>query len=195
MNKNKTAAIYARVSTSDQHPENQIEALKKYALDNGYLIYKEYADVISGVADTRPALNDLMIDSRAGKFDTILIWQLDRLGRSLQHLIHVVEELQLNRINLISTTQGFINTSGPTGKLIFQFFGAMAEFERGLIQERVKLAVVRAKKEGRPWGRPKGSKDDSKRKRRKGGYIKRWDDPTERRNMSNILKNNKEPKK
>lgn len=165
-------AIYARVSTLDQNPENQIISLKKYALDRGYSIFNDYIDRIGGCSDSRPALNVLMHDLRKGDFNAVFIWKLDRLGRSLPHLLQIVGEMERHGVDLITQTQGSIDTTTSTGKLIFQIFGAIAEFERELIRERVLLGLERAKSQGKRLGRPPGKKDG--KRRRRSGYNNRW---------------------
>jgi DNA invertase Pin-like site-specific DNA recombinase len=169
---NGKCALYARVSTLEQNPENQLYSLQKYALERDYHIFNEYVDEISGCASSRPALNDLMHDLRQGEFKAVFIWKLDRLGRSLPHLIQIVTEMEKHGVDLITQTQGSIDTTTSTGKLIFQIFGAIAEFERELIRERVILGLERAKREGKRLGRPKGKKDT--KRRRTSGYIQRW---------------------
>jgi len=164
-------AIYVRTSKLDQHPENQLIELREYAKQQGWVVYKEYTDQISGAKESRPALNDLMRDARDKCFDAVLIWKLDRLGRSLQHLIQIIQEWQNKGVNFICKTQN-IDTTTPSGRLVFHIFGAIAEFERQLIRERILLGLARRKKEGKVMGRPMGSKD--KKRRRTSGYINRW---------------------
>jgi DNA invertase Pin-like site-specific DNA recombinase len=164
-------AIYVRVSKEDQHPENQILELEEYAENRGYNIYHVYVDRISGSKDSRPALNELMIDARNRKFDAVIVWKLDRLGRSLQHLIQVIQEWDNLGIQFICKTQD-IDTTRPSGRLIFHIFGAIAEFEREIIKERINLGLERARKQGKHLGRPKGKKDT--RQRKKSGYYQRW---------------------
>ncbi len=170
MNKLKVA-IYARVSTLDQKPENQIRELREYAKRRGFKIFREYVDHASGAKDSRPAIDELMRAARAGAFHVVLVWKLDRLGRSLQHLIQTIEELKKLKIDFITSTQE-IDTTTASGRLVFHIFGAIAEFERELIRERIFLGLKRAKSEGKHTGRPKGSKD--KRPRRTSGYVRRW---------------------
>lgn len=164
-------SLYVRVSKEDQHPENQILSLKQFAEDRNYDIHKVYVDRISGTRDTRPALYEMMNDAREGKFEAVVIWKLDRLGRSLQHLIRIVESLKQYNIDLICRTQN-IDTTTSTGKFTFYLFGAIAELERELITERINLGLERARNKGKLLGRPKGSKD--KKIRRKSGYYQRW---------------------
>ncbi len=164
-------AIYVRVSKEDQHPENQILELEEFAKDRDFDVYSTYIDKISGSKDSRPALNELLMDARRKKFNAVIVWKLDRLGRSLQHLIQIIQEFENLGIQFICKTQD-IDTTKPSGKLIFHIFGAIAEFEREIIRERILLGLERRKKQGKPLGRPKGSKD--KKRRRKSGYYQRW---------------------
>jgi DNA invertase Pin-like site-specific DNA recombinase len=164
-------AIYARVSKRDQHPENQLLELRAYAKRQKYKVFKEYVDRMCGALDSRPKLNDLLEDARHGKFDMIINWKIDRFGRSLQHLLQMLEEMQKRKIDLVFTTQN-IDTSTANGKLFFQIFGAFAEFEREMIRERIFLGLERARGQGKHCGRPAGSKD--KKPRRKSGYNLRW---------------------
>ena len=168
MTKNKTttkAAIYTRVSTEEQNPEIQVNELKTFSSQQNINIYKTYVDKVSGSKDSRPALNEMMFDMRKGYFDTIVIYKLDRLGRSLKHLIVILEELKLKGITLKVSSQG-IDTSNATGMLLFNILGSVAEFERELISERTKLGQKNAKNIG------KRGKD--KKPRRKSGYYQRW---------------------
>jgi DNA invertase Pin-like site-specific DNA recombinase len=164
-------ALYARTSTDEQHPENQFIALREYCERNKLEVYKEYTDQISGAKESRPGLDLLMQDARQGYFQAVVIWKLDRLGRSLQHLIQIIQEWNNKGINFIAITQN-IDTTTPGGKLIFHIFGAIAEFEREIITERIKLSMARLKKEGKLRGRPFGAKD--KKRRRTSGYNLRW---------------------
>lgn len=162
-------AIYCRVSKEEQNPKHQEKVLKEYAKTNNYGIYKIYTDITSGSTSSRPALNELMFDSRKGVFETVLIWKLDRLGRSLSHLLNIVNEWEQKGIDFICASQN-IDTTTSGGKLTFHILGAVAEFERELISERTKAGMEKALKEGRV-GRPKGSKDS--RPRKKSGYYLR----------------------
>lgn len=163
-------AIYCRVSTDEQNPKHQEKALIEYAKNQKYNIHKVYTDITSGSKQSRPALNDLMFDARSKKFDVVLVWKLDRLGRSLQHLLAIIHEWELKNINFTCITQS-IDTTTSSGKLTFHILGAVAEFERTLISERTKEGMKKALKEGRV-GRPTGSKDSHPRK--KGGYYLRY---------------------
>lgn len=135
---------YARVSTTDQNPELQLDALKKAGCEQ---IYK---DKISGAKADRPGLKDALDYARKG--DCLVVWRLDRLGRSLKHLISTVEDLEKRGVGFASLQEGFDTTSSG-GKLVFQIFGALAEFERNLIRERTKAGLEAARSRGRVGGR------------------------------------------
>lgn len=136
---------YARVSTDDQHLELQTDAL------NGANCDRIYTDKITGAKMNRPGLNQIKEVIRPG--DTLVVWRLDRLGRSLKELIEIVTWLEDQNIGLISLTES-IDTTTPTGKLIFHIFGAIAEFERNLIRERTNAGLKAARARGRFGGRP-----------------------------------------
>ena len=150
----RRVAIYARVSTADQDPEVQLRELRPYAAKRGWHIATEYIDHgVSGAKDRRPALDKLLAAARKRKIDLVLVWALDRLGRSLRHLVVTVEEFGHLGIDLVSYTQP-IDTTTPAGKLTFAVLGAVAEFERSMIQERVRAGVARARAAGKQLGRP-----------------------------------------
>ena len=138
---------YARVSTKDQNLDLQIDALKKAGCKK---IYKE---VISGAKSDRPILNDLLANLRED--DVLIIWKLDRLGRSLKHLIGTVSDLINRNIGLQSLNDP-IDTTTSQGRLIFNIFSSLAEFERDLIKERTNAGLSSARARGRVGGRPKG---------------------------------------
>jgi DNA invertase Pin-like site-specific DNA recombinase len=152
----KRVALYARVSTCNgqQDPELQLRELREYARLRGLTIVGEYVDRISGSKDSRPALNRLMADASQRKFDAVLVWKLDRFGRSLRHLVNALAELEALGLTFISLRDN-LDLSTPSGRLMFQIIGAMAEFERSLIQERVKAGLRNAKAKGRRLGRPR----------------------------------------
>lgn len=164
-------AIYCRVSTDEQDPKHQENALLEYAKNQEYDVFKVYTDVTSGAKQSRPALNDLMFDARAKKFNIVLVWKLDRLGRSIQHLLNIVHEWNNKGIDFICTTQD-IDTTTASGELVFHIFAAFAQFERSLISERTKEGLKTAASKGRFPGRPKGSKDS--KPRNKHGYYLRY---------------------
>jgi DNA invertase Pin-like site-specific DNA recombinase len=149
LNKIKLYAMligYARVSTQDQNPELQLDALTAAGCE------QLYTDTISGATKQRPQLDELRSYIRSG--DTLVVWRLDRLGRSLKDLIEWVEWMDENGISFKSITES-IDTSTSGGKLIFSIFGAIAEFERNLIRERTKAGLAAARARGRLGGRPK----------------------------------------
>src|SRR5580765_4797971 len=130
------AAIYARVSTFDQEPENQLQELRRYVAARGWTAV-EYTDRgVSGAKDRRPALDDVIRDAKRRRFDVLVCWRLDRLGRNLKHLITVLEEFQALGIAFVSLAEGTDATT-PAGKLQMHILGAIAEFERSRIAERV----------------------------------------------------------
>nr|WP_202022625.1 recombinase family protein [Rhodococcus sp. MS13] len=137
---------YLRVSGTDQVLDLQRDALAKAGCD------RVWEEVASGAKNDRPELLDLLDHLRAG--DTLVVWRLDRLGRSLTHLIETVEDLQSRGVSFKSLTET-IDTSSPGGMLIFQIFGALAQFERALIQERTVAGLAAARSRGRIGGQPK----------------------------------------
>src|SRR5262245_18437066 len=152
----KNVALYARVSTKQgQDPETQLGLLRVYASNRGLTVLAEYVDRgVSGAKDSRPKLDALMKDARAGKFDAVLVWKFDRFARSTRHLVSALEEFQTLGIHFISLTES-IDTSTPMGRMIFTVLGAVAELERSLICERVASGLSRARKQGKQLGRPK----------------------------------------
>jgi DNA invertase Pin-like site-specific DNA recombinase len=148
------AAIYARVSTLDQEPENQLQELRRY-VDARSWGSVEYVDRgISGAKDRRPALDTLLADAKRRRFDVLVCWRLDRLGRNLRHLLTVIEELQALGIAFVSLNEG-IDATTPAGRLQLQMIGAFAEFERARIVERVRAGLARRRAQGKPLGRPR----------------------------------------
>ena len=149
-------AMYARVSTlNGQDPEMQLRELREYASRRGWLVDKEYIDQgVSGSKESRPALNELMNDAHRRKFDAVLVWKIDRFGRSLTHLVNSLAELGALGVAFISFRDN-LDLSTPSGRLMFQIIGAMAEFERALIQERVHAGLRNAQAKGKRLGRPR----------------------------------------
>ena len=136
---------YAGVSTVDQDPQLQLDALA------GVGCYRVWADQASGSRARRPQLDELLDHLRDG--DTLVVWRLDRLGRSLRHLLDVVTDLEARGVGLCSLTEQ-IDTTTATGRLVFAVFAAMAEFERDLIRERTQAGLAAARAQGRTGGRP-----------------------------------------
>ena len=153
----KTAAIYARVSTNGQTTDNQVRELRKVAKRHGWKITAEYIDHgVSGAKgrDKRPALDKLLKAANRRDFSIIMAWSVDRLGRSLQHLVGFLDEIHAKGVDLYLHQQN-IDTSTPSGKAMFQMAGVFAEFERSMIQERVRAGLERAREQGKVLGRPK----------------------------------------
>jgi DNA invertase Pin-like site-specific DNA recombinase len=148
-------ALYARVSTlNGQHPEMQLAELREYASRRGWEIAGEYLDEgVSGSKESRPELNRLMGDSHRRQFDIVLAWKIDRFGRSLKHLVNALADLDAYGVAFASLKDN-LDLSTPSGRLMFQIIGAMAEFERALIQERVKAGLHNARRNGKRLGRP-----------------------------------------
>jgi DNA invertase Pin-like site-specific DNA recombinase len=148
------AALYARVSTVDQEPENQLQELRRYIEARGWT-GTEYIDHgVSGAKDRRPALDALLKDAKRRQLDVLVCWRLDRLGRNLRHLVTLIDELQSLRIAFVSLGEG-IDCTTPAGKLQLHILAALAEFERARIAERVKAGLTRARAQGRRLGRPR----------------------------------------
>jgi DNA invertase Pin-like site-specific DNA recombinase len=154
MNQTKSVAIYARVSTDKQKVEMQLAELREYVQRAGWKVFQEFVDEgYTGKNTDRPAFKEMMDEARQRKFDLVLVWKLDRLSRSLKDLIGTLDELGHLGIDFISYDNK-IDTSSPTGKLVFQVIGAVAEFERNIISERVKAGLRNAKRNGKRLGRP-----------------------------------------
>ena len=148
------AAVYARVSTLDQEPENQLQELRRYVAARGWTA-QEYTDHgVSGAKDRRPALDRLVADAKRRRFDVLVCWRLDRLGRNLRHLILLLDDLQAIGVDFVSLAEG-IDATTPAGKLQMHILGAISEFERARIAERVSAGLERARRQGRRLGRPK----------------------------------------
>jgi DNA invertase Pin-like site-specific DNA recombinase len=150
------AAIYARCSTTDQTVDLQLDGLREYAQARGFDIVDKYIDEgVSGARANRPALDRLLEAAHRRRFDAVLIWKLDRLGRSLSHLIRLVETFSGLGIDLISLSDPGLDTTSPQGKLLFSVMGAVAEFERDLIRERTRAGMASARRRGKLIGRPR----------------------------------------
>jgi DNA invertase Pin-like site-specific DNA recombinase len=148
----KRAAIYARVSTGDQHLETQLLDLREMAKQRGYEIVHEFTDIISGSKSRRPGLDQLMADARRHRFDIVLVAAFDRVARSVRHFLEVLDELSHLNIEFISLREN-IDTGGALGRAMVVIVGAIAELEKSLIVERVRAGMRRAKLEGRRIGR------------------------------------------
>jgi len=149
------AALYARVSTTDQTCENQLQELRRYCEARKWPVHREYIDEgVSGSKDRRPALDQLVKDATRRRFDVLVVWRLDRLGRNLKHLIVLIDELTALGIAFVSLSEG-IDATTPAGRLQLHVLAAIAEFERARIQERVRAGLARARSQGVRLGRPK----------------------------------------
>ena len=146
------AALYARVSTTDQTAENQLLELRRYCEARGWTIAEYIDHGVSGSKERRPALDRLTADARRRRFDVLVVWRLDRLGRNLKHLITFLDELAALGIAFTSLNEG-IDTTTPAGRLQLHLLAAIAEFERSRIVERVRAGMARARKEGKRLGR------------------------------------------
>ena len=167
------AGLYYRVSTYDKQDVGmQKKAVIDYCDREGIKIYKEYSDVgQSGKKESRPEFDNLLKDMRAKLFDCVVCYKLDRIGRSLKHLVMLFEEFNKKKIKFVSVTQSF-NTTTPEGKLMFRMLMILAEYERELIVSRINDGLSEAKAKGKKLGRPSGKKDG--KRRRRSGYILRY---------------------
>ncbi len=144
-----TCALYGRVSTVDQHCELQLTELRAWAARHDWTVTAEYLDVMSGGRTDRPQLAKLMRDAEAKRFDIVLVYKLDRLGRSVLHLAQLVKDFERFGIRFLATSQGIdTDKSNPTSRLLLHILSAVAEFERELIKERTVLGVQNAIKMG-----------------------------------------------
>jgi DNA invertase Pin-like site-specific DNA recombinase len=173
----KRAALYLRVSTGEQTTENQRLELVAVAKRSGWGIVEIYEDAgVSGAKgrDKRPEFDRLLKGAVRREFDVIMTWSVDRLGRSLQHLVEFLGEIHAKGVDLYCHQQG-VDTTTPAGKAMFQMCGVFAEFERAMIQERVKAGLARARAQGKILGRPKVTRkvEQSVYRLRKAGIGKR----------------------
>ena len=182
MNSTKRVALYARVSTArcekcgkvrtehdnlhhefkGQDPEVQLRELREYIKCRGWQLSEVYADAgVSGTKASRPALNRLMVDAGRRRFDVVIVWRFDRFARSVSHLLRALEQFQALGIDFISLSEN-VDTSTPTGKMVFTVLGAVAELERSLIVERVKAGLRNARAKGTKLGRPRVHVDEAR---------------------------------
>lgn len=145
---------YARVSTTDQNPQLQLDALEETGCD------RVFVDQASGAATARPQLDRLLDTVRSG--DTVIVWRLDRLGRSMKHLLELTADFEQREIGLRSLNEQ-IDTTSANGRLIFHVMAALAEFERGLLAERTRAGLQAARSQGRVGGRPRALTDQAQR--------------------------------
>ncbi len=150
------AAIYARVSTANngQDPTVQTREIEEYCARRGWRVACQYIDVgISGAKEKRPQLDRLIADAHRRKFDAVVVWKFDRFARSVSHLLRALETFKALGIEFVSLSEQ-VDTSTPTGKMVFTVLGAVAELERSLIAERVKAGMRNARAKGKRVGRP-----------------------------------------
>ena len=157
------AALYARVSTSNgQDPTMQTRELKEYCERRGWKIVGEYVDTgISGAKEKRPELDRMMADAHRRRFDAVVVWKFDRFARSVSHLLRALETFKALGIEFVSLSEQ-MDTSTPTGKMVFTVLGAVAELERSLIAERVRAGLRNARAKGKRLGRPRKAVDRAK---------------------------------
>jgi len=151
----RRAVLYARVSTNNgQDPEMQLRELREYCQRRGWPVVSEYVNLgISGAKERRPQLDRLIADAHKRRFEVIVVWKFDRFARSVSHLLRALENFRALGIEFVSLSEQ-IDTSTPTGKMIFTVLGAVAELERSLIAERVRAGLRNAKAKGKRLGRP-----------------------------------------
>jgi len=148
------AAVYARVSTLDQEPENQLRELRAYVAARGWTAVEFTDRGVSGAKESRPALDRLMAEARRRKVDAVLVWSLDRFGRSLVHVVAAIHELHERGVAFVSLHEG-LDLTTAAGRLQFHLVTAFAEFERARIAERVKAGLALARARGKRLGRPR----------------------------------------
>jgi DNA invertase Pin-like site-specific DNA recombinase len=151
------AALYARVSTTGhgQDVGLQLDELRQVAAQRGWEAVAYVDEGVSGAKDSRPALDRMLVDAREGRLDVVAIWKLDRLARSVRHLLELSDSLNAWGVGLVSIRDAHIDTTTPSGRFTLQILGAVAELERGLVRERVIAGVRRAQAAGKHCGRPK----------------------------------------
>src|SRR5271169_4974278 len=166
MDKNPRVVLYSRVSTNNgQDPEVQSREIREYCERRGWKLADEYVDVgISGAKERRPELDRLIADAHRRNFDVVIVWKFDRFARSVSHLLRALETFRALGIEFVSLSEQ-VDTTTPTGKMIFTVLGAVAELERSLIAERVKGGLRNARAKGKHLGRPRKVPDATEVKR------------------------------
>ena len=146
-------AVYVRVSRLDQNPENQIAELRRYVNARGWESTEFIERGVSGAKDKRPQLDRMLAAVRRKRFDAVVAWKLDRLGRSMRHLVLLLDELRALDVGLVTLGEG-LDTTTPAGRMAFGIFASVAEFERERLRERTLLGLDRARAQGKRLGRP-----------------------------------------
>jgi DNA invertase Pin-like site-specific DNA recombinase len=153
------AALYLRVSTTDQDPESQGREVRQFAADRGWEVVETYQDLgVSGARSSRPALDRLMKDAWRGRFHAVVVWDLSRMARSTLHALQVLQAFEQMNVRLVAVKQTF-DTDTPLGKAFFTLAAMFAELERSILIERVRAGMARAKAEGKRIGRPERAVD------------------------------------
>lgn len=171
------AALYARVSTTGhgQDVGLQLDELRQVARQRGWVVVDEYTDAgVSGLRTSRPGLDRMLADAQAGKVDVVAVWKLDRLGRSLQHVLGTLDQLTNQGVGFVSLRDAGLDSTTPAGRLFTAMIAAFAAFERDLIQERVVAGVRRAQAAGKHCGRPRKATADKALLAAKGLLDQGW---------------------
>jgi len=175
--KQKRAALYVRVSSGEQHTEMQERALREYVQRRTWTLHKIYRDKCTGANANRPGLDELLKDCRRRSIDIVIVWKFDRFARSLKNLIAGLELCRALGIDFVSVTEA-VDTSLPAGEMLFQMIGAVAQFERSLIAERVKSGLANARANGNDFGSAtfaqtdaKGNREPEKATSARKGYV------------------------
>lgn len=153
MSKPMRAAVYVRVSRLDQNADNQIAELSRYVEARGWTAVQFVERGVSGAKDSRPQLDAMMRAVKRKRFDAVVCWKLDRLGRDMRHLVNLLDELRALDVGLVTLGEG-LDTTTPAGRLAFGIFASVAEFERERLRERTLLGLDRARAQGKRLGRP-----------------------------------------
>ena len=175
-------AVYLRVSSGEQHPENQLPTIKAYCETHGYEIVAVYQEKETAFKSGRQAvLSRLITEAQNGKpFDLLICWSLDRLSRQgIAHILNLITMLRVYGVKVITMQESWLETEGPMQELLLAVFGWAAQYESRIKSERTLAGLERARAEGKKLGRPKGSKDKTKRSRR--GYLERWSGAVKKR--------------
>lgn len=150
------AGLYARVSTADQSTDAQLDALRKYCDQRGWQVIHEESETASGATTKRPKREALMLAAKQRKIDAVVVWKLDRWGRSTRDVLNTVEEMKAFGVRFVSVTEA-IDADTPMGQLFLAMCAAFAQMERELIRERVKVGIERYREINGEWGRPKSA--------------------------------------